>query len=35
MRHIVFRILFTKKVKKMWQSVVISLVVGIDLVGTS
>ena len=40
MRYIVFRIaqfhyfLFTKKVEKLWQSVVISLVVGIDVVGT-
>ena len=43
MRHIVFRIakfksyfsiLFTKKVEKLWQSVVISLVVGIDVLGT-
>ena len=25
---------FTNKVEKLWQSVVISLVVGIDLVGT-
>ena len=31
MRQIVFRI---KKVEKLWQSVVISPVVGIDLVGT-
>ena len=35
MRHNLFGIAkFTKKVEKLWQSVVISLVVGIDLVGT-
>ena len=42
MRHIVFTIakfhshffLFTKKVEKLWQSVVISLVEGIYVLGT-
>ena len=43
MRHIVFRIAkfnsyfsisFTKKVEKLWQTVVISLVEGIDVLGT-
>ena len=31
---LIFSILFTKKVEKLWQSVVISLVVGIDVLGT-
>ena len=43
MKHIVFRIakfhsyfilFFTKKVEKLWQSVVIPLMVGIDVLGT-